>query len=132
MPADGARVQPAPRAAAALRRPADVKGQAAAKRALEIAAAGRAQLLLMGPPGTGKSMLAQRFAGLLPPMSEAEALASAPPWPAWRGSFAPARWGQRPTRAPHHTASAVALVGGGSPPRPGEISLAHGGVLFPG
>jgi magnesium chelatase family protein len=107
----------------------DVKGQAAAKRALEIAAAGGHSLLLIGPPGTGKSMLAQRLAGLLPPLAEAEALASA----ALQGlgpDEAATPFAQRPLRSPHHTASAVALVGGGSPPRPGEISLAHGGLLF--
>ncbi len=108
---------------------ADVKGQAAAKRALEIAAAGAHSLLMIGPPGTGKSMLAQRFAGLLPPMGVDEALQSAA-IASLGGSFSLGAWGQRPTRAPHHTASAVALVGGGSPPRPGEISLAHEGVLF--
>jgi magnesium chelatase family protein len=107
----------------------DVKGQAGAKRALEIAAAGGHSLLFIGPPGTGKSMLAQRLPGLLPPMDEDEALASA--------ALAGLAHASRPPRlsagdpvAPHHTASAVALVGGGSPPRPGEISLAHGGVLF--
>lgn len=108
---------------------ADIKGQAAPRRALEIAAAGGHSLLLAGPPGSGKSMLAQRLAGLLPPMSEEEALQSAAV-ASVEGSFRAARWGQRPTRAPHHTASAVALAGGGSPPRPGEISLAHCGVLF--
>ncbi|MES2423868.1 MAG: YifB family Mg chelatase-like AAA ATPase [Pseudomonadota bacterium] len=108
---------------------ADVKGQAAAKRALEIAAAGGHSVLMVGPPGSGKSMLAQRFAGLLPAMSTAEALESAA-IASLGGSFSMARWAQRPTAAPHHTASAVALVGGGSPPRPGEISLAHNGVLF--
>lgn len=108
---------------------ADVKGQLGAKRALEIAAAGGHSLLLMGPPGAGKSMLAQRFAGLLPPMSTDEALQSAA-IASLGGRFALAQWGQRPTCHPHHTASAVALVGGGSPPRPGEISLAHHGVLF--
>ena len=123
--------QPWPRQAAMLGPDLrDVKGQAAAKRALEIAAAGGHSLLLVGPPGTGKSMLAQRLPGLLPPLDDDEALASA----ALAGltstaADAPA-YGRRPVRAPHHTASAVALVGGGSPPRPGEISLAHGGVLF--
>lgn len=108
---------------------ADVKGQAGPKRALEIAAAGAHNLLLSGPPGSGKSMLAQRFAGLLPPMSTPEALESAA-IASLGGQFSLARWGQRPTRSPHHSASAVALVGGGSPPRPGEISMAHHGVLF--
>ena len=108
---------------------ADVKGQLAAKRALEIAAAGGHSLLFVGPPGAGKSMLAQRFAGLLPPMQTEEALQSAA-IASLRGRFDIARWGQRPTCSPHHSASAVALVGGGSPPRPGEISLAHQGVLF--
>ena len=108
---------------------ADVKGQAAARRALEIAAAGGHSLLMVGPPGTGKTLLAQRFAGLLPPMGVDEALQSAA-IASLDGSFRLAHWGRRPTRAPHHSASAVALVGGGSPPRPGEISLAHEGVLF--
>ncbi len=108
---------------------ADVKGQAAARRALEIAAAGGHSLLMVGPPGSGKSMLAQRFAGLLPPMDTSEALESAA-LSSLAGRFQLAHWGQRPTCAPHHSASAVALVGGGSPPRPGEISLAHHGVLF--
>ncbi|MDP2064896.1 MAG: YifB family Mg chelatase-like AAA ATPase [Burkholderiaceae bacterium] len=108
---------------------ADVKGQAGPKRALEIAAAGGHSLLMVGPPGSGKSMLAQRFAGLLPPMTVAEALQSAAV-ASLGGRFSLDRWAQRPTGTPHHTASAVALVGGGSPPRPGEISLAHHGVLF--
>ncbi|MEZ5662489.1 MAG: YifB family Mg chelatase-like AAA ATPase [Burkholderiaceae bacterium] len=108
---------------------ADVRGQAPARRALEIAAAGGHSLLMVGPPGSGKSMLAQRFAGLLPPMDTTEALESAAV-ASLAGRFDLARWGLRPTCAPHHSASAVALVGGGSPPRPGEISLAHHGVLF--
>ena len=107
----------------------DVKGQPQAKRALEIAAAGQHSLLMIGPPGTGKSMLAQRLPGLLPQMSEAEALEAAAVQ-SLTGSFRLERWRQRPYRSPHHTASGVALVGGGSIPRPGEISLAHHGVLF--
>ena len=107
----------------------DVKGHAGAKRVLEIAAAGQHSLLMVGPPGSGKSMLAQRFAGLLPAMTVDEALQSAAV-ASLSGRFTPARWRCRPTCSPHHTASAVALVGGGSPPRPGEISLAHHGVLF--
>ena len=108
----------------------DVRGQASAKRALEVAAAGGHSLLFIGPPGSGKSMLALRLAGLLPALAEDQALESA----ALRGlssiGFDDAHFGQRPLRAPHHSASAAALIGGGSPPRPGEISLAHGGVLF--
>lgn len=107
----------------------DVKGQAGAKRALEIAAAGGHSALLVGPPGAGKSMLAHRFAGLLPDMTLEEALQSAAV-ASLAGRFVPGQWGQRPTSSPHHSASAVALVGGGSPPKPGEISLAHHGVLF--
>jgi magnesium chelatase family protein len=108
---------------------ADVKGQAAARRALEIAAAGGHSVLMMGAPGSGKSMLAQRFAGLLPAMTTQEALESAAV-ASLDGRFTLENWAVRPTCAPHHTASAVALVGGSSPPRPGEISLAHRGVLF--
>ena len=108
---------------------ADVKGQIAARRALEIAAAGGHSMLMMGAPGSGKSMLAQRFAGLLPDMTTQEALESAAV-ASLTGRFTVDSWAVRPTCSPHHTASAVALVGGGSPPRPGEISLAHQGVLF--
>ena len=116
-------------AAAALPDLRDVKGQAVAKRALEIAAAGEASLLMVGPPGTGKSMLAQRLHGLLPELSHDEALESAAILSV-ADAFVARRWGERVLRAPHHTASAAALVGGGSPPRPGEASLAHHGVLF--
>ena len=108
---------------------ADVKGQVQARRALEVAASGQHSLLFYGPPGTGKSMLAQRLPGLLPPLSDAEALETAAIHSV-EGSFRPERWRQRPIRAPHHSASTAALVGGGSTPRPGEISLAHNGVLF--
>lgn len=108
----------------------EVKGQAHAKRALEIAAAGGHSLLLTGPPGTGKSMLAARFPGILPPMTEQEALESAAIQSLGYGNFNIENWKRRPFRSPHHTASGVALVGGGSQPRPGEISLALHGVLF--
>jgi magnesium chelatase family protein len=107
----------------------DVKAQSQAKRALEVAAAGRHSVLLMGPPGTGKSMLASRFPGILPSMTDQEALESAAVLSLSNG-FNLSRWKHRPYRNPHHTASAVALVGGGGTPRPGEISLAHHGVLF--
>jgi len=108
---------------------ADVRGQPRAKRVLEIAAAGGHSLLLVGPPGTGKSMLAQRLPGLLPSLREDEALEAAA-LASLAGRFVPDRWRDRPFRAPHHTASGAAIVGGGSAPRPGEISLAHLGVLF--
>jgi len=108
----------------------DVKGQAHAKRALEIAAAGGHNLLMIGPPGTGKSMLAARLPGLLPPMPKAAALEAAAVQSISTAGLDLKRFGERPYRAPHHTASAVALVGGGSDPKPGEISLAHEGVLF--
>jgi len=109
---------------------ADVAGQHAARRALEIAAAGSHSLLFTGPPGTGKTMLATRIAGILPPMTEEEALESAALQSIAQAGFSVERFARRPFRAPHHTASGVALVGGGSPPKPGEISLAHHGVLF--
>ena len=107
----------------------EVKGQLLAKRALEIAACGLHSVLLMGPPGTGKSMLASRFPSILPGMNDDEALEAAAVQSLTRG-FSLAQWKVRPFRSPHHTSSAVALVGGGGTPRPGEISLAHRGVLF--
>jgi len=108
---------------------AEVQGQAAAKRALLIAAAGGHNLLLSGPPGTGKTLLASRLPGLLPPLAEAEALEVAAIHSV--SSHMPLQsWPQRPFRSPHHSASAAALVGGGGRPQPGEITLAHQGVLF--
>jgi magnesium chelatase family protein len=109
---------------------ADVRGQHQARRALEIAAAGAHHLLLIGPPGCGKTLLASRLPGLLPDPSEAEALESAAIASVSGRGLDIARWRTRDFRAPHHTASAVALIGGGSEPRPGEVSLAHNGVLF--
>ena len=135
LPGDGAHELPGPAREQAIAPPplpdlVDVKGQAGARRALEVAAAGAHGLLLIGPPGAGKSMLADRLAGLLPQMTPTEALASAALLSVSSQGLDVRRFGQRPVRSPHHSASAVALVGGGSPPRPGEISLAHAGVLF--
>ncbi|HEX7030714.1 MAG TPA: YifB family Mg chelatase-like AAA ATPase, partial [Gammaproteobacteria bacterium] len=108
----------------------EVRGQSRARRALEIAAAGGHSLLFIGPPGTGKSMLAARLPGILPSMTDDEALEAAAIASVSGNGFNAANWRRRNFRAPHHTASGVALVGGGSQPRPGEISLAHHGVLF--
>ncbi|PLZ03454.1 magnesium chelatase [Burkholderia sp. WAC0059] len=109
---------------------ADVIGQPGARRALEVSAAGNHHLLMVGPPGAGKSMLAARLPGLLPPMTNAEALSSAALLSASAVGFTPRQWRRRPFRAPHHTSSAAALIGGRNPPQPGEITLAHLGVLF--
>lgn len=108
----------------------DVRGQHRARRALEVAAAGAHNMLMVGSPGSGKTMLASRLPGILPPLSEVEAIESATIYSISHGGFSQEQWGVRPFRAPHHTASGVALVGGGSYPMPGEISLAHHGVLF--
>ncbi|HEY9144256.1 MAG TPA: YifB family Mg chelatase-like AAA ATPase [Arenimonas sp.] len=109
---------------------ADVRGQAAARRALEVAAAGAHALLFIGPPGCGKTLLASRLPGLLPDPDEAEALETAAIHSVSGQGLDLSRWRQRPYRSPHHLASAVALIGGGGNPRPGEVSLAHNGVLF--
>ena len=129
-----------PIAAAHLRLPPDqssdtpdfseVHGHFQVKRALEIAAAGRHNLLMLGPPGTGKSMLASRLPGILPPLSDEEALETAAIASVSDTPFNPLRWRHPPFRSPHHTASAPALVGGGGNPKPGEVSLAHHGILF--
>ncbi len=108
----------------------EVRGQPQAKRALEVAAAGGHSMLMIGPPGSGKSMLASRLPGILPPMTEQEALESAAVLSISDQGFDFNNWKSRPFRNPHHTASGVALVGGGGNPRPGEISLAHHGVMF--
>lgn len=109
---------------------AEVRGQPHAKRGLEVAAAGRHSLLFVGPPGTGKTMLASRLPGILPAISTEEALESAAVASVSSSGFDPITWGRIPFRAPHHSSSSAALAGGGRPPRPGEISLAHHGVLF--
>ncbi|MGA7779407.1 MAG: YifB family Mg chelatase-like AAA ATPase [Paraburkholderia sp.] len=109
---------------------ADVIGQRGARRALEVAAAGGHHVLMVGPPGAGKSMLAARLPSLLPPMTDDEALTSAALLSASRTGFSTTQWRRRPFRAPHHSSSAAALVGGRNPPQPGEITLAHLGVLF--
>ncbi len=108
----------------------DVRGQSHARRALEVAASGGHSLFFIGPPGTGKTMLASRMPGILGKMNEEEAIELAAITSISHKGFNAEYWKTRPFRAPHHSASSVALVGGGNPPRPGEISLAHQGVLF--
>jgi magnesium chelatase family protein len=108
----------------------EVRGQLAARRALEVAAAGAHNLLMVGPPGSGKTMLASRLPAILPPLADGEALEVAAVSSVVGYGIDAQRWRQRPFRAPHHTASSVALAGGGGQPRPGEVSLAHCGVLF--
>ncbi|WP_071872261.1 YifB family Mg chelatase-like AAA ATPase [Atopomonas hussainii] len=125
-PYSGQTLEPSPQAHLEL---ADVQGQQQAKRALIIAASGRHNLLFSGPPGTGKTLLASRLPALLPPLSEQQALEVAA-LHSLSSSASLSHWPSRPFRQPHHTASAAALVGGGSSPQPGEISLAHHGVLF--
>lgn len=109
---------------------AEVRGQPRAKRALEIAASGHHNVLMLGPPGSGKSMLAQRFPGICPALTEQQAIELASVQSALSAGFDPAQWRRVPFRSPHHSCSAAALVGGGSHPKPGEISLAHHGTLF--
>ena len=128
--AEPVRHQPTPGTQQAVPDMRDVRGQHRARRALEIAAAGGHNLIMVGPPGTGKSMLASRLPGILPPMTDEHALESAAINSISHHGFDISSWKQRPFRHPHHTASGVALVGGGSNPSPGEISLAHHGVLF--
>lgn len=133
--AGASRLEPLPRnvlpaATASVADLAEVHGQATAKRALEVAAAGGHNLLFTGPPGTGKSMLAARLPGILPPMSEEEAIETAAIESVLGIAPVPEHWRVRPFRAPHHTASAAAMIGGGAGPRPGEASRAHNGVLF--
>jgi magnesium chelatase family protein len=108
----------------------DIIGQQQGKRALEIAAAGNHNLLFLGPPGTGKTMLASRLCDLLPEMSDDEAMETASVASLTQSEINENNWKIRPFRSPHHSSSMAALVGGGSVPRPGEISLAHNGLLF--